>query len=71
MVLADQFRDGNVPAMMEPLRVAKAAFAALPGTLKTYCYRGDSACHESGLVNRLREWTDTSPNPCGGVIPDT
>jgi hypothetical protein len=29
VVLADQFRDGNVPTMMEPLRVAKAAFAAL------------------------------------------
>jgi hypothetical protein len=39
VVLADQFRDGNVPAMMEPLTVAKAAFAALPGTEKTYYYR--------------------------------
>jgi hypothetical protein len=38
MVLADQFRDGNVPAMMEPLTAAKAAFAALPGTVKTYYY---------------------------------
>ena len=55
VVLADQFRDGNVPAMMEPLTVAKAAFAALPGTVKTYYYRGDSACHESGLVNWLRD----------------
>ncbi|MGA2476978.1 MAG: IS1380 family transposase [Terriglobia bacterium] len=55
VVLADQFRDGNVPAMMEPLTVAKAAFAALPGTVKTYYYRGDSACHESELVNWLRD----------------
>ena len=55
VVLADQFRDGNVPAMREPLTVAKAAFAALPGTVKRYYYRGDSACHESGLVNWLRE----------------
>ena len=55
VVLADQFRDGNVPAMMEPLTVAKAAFAALPGTVKKYYYRGDSACHESGLVNWLRD----------------
>jgi hypothetical protein len=29
VVLADQFRDGNVPAMMEPLTVAKAAYAAV------------------------------------------
>ena len=35
--------------------MAKAAFAALPGTVKTYYYRGDSACHESGLVNWLRD----------------
>jgi hypothetical protein len=55
VVLADQFRDGNVPAMMEPLRVAKAAFAALPGTVKRYYYRGHSACHGSGLVNWLRD----------------
>jgi len=30
VILADEFRDGNVPAMMAPLNVAKAAFAALP-----------------------------------------
>ena len=54
VVLADQFRDGNVPAMMEPLVVAKAAYAALPKTVQTYYFRGDSACHESGLVNWLR-----------------
>ena len=55
LVLADQFRDGNVPAQMEPLEVAQRAFAALPGTVKEYYYRGDSACHESGLVNWLRD----------------
>jgi hypothetical protein len=55
LVLADQFRDGNVPAQMEPLPVARRAFAALPSTVKEYYYRGDSACHESGLVNWLRD----------------
>lgn len=54
VVLADEFRDGNVPAQMEPLPVAKAAFAALPKTVKEYYFRGDSACHESGLLNWLR-----------------
>ena len=49
LVLADQFRDGNVPAQMEPLEVAQRAFAALPSTVQEYYYRGDSACHESGL----------------------
>jgi hypothetical protein len=55
VVLADEFRDGNVPAMMGPLRVAKKAFAALPETVTTYYYRGDSACHESDLINWLRD----------------
>jgi len=55
VVLADEFRDGNVPAMMEPLTVAKRAFAALPETAKTFYYRGDSACHESSLMNWLRD----------------
>ena len=54
VVVADEFRDGNVPAMMGPLAVAKKAFAALPETVKTYYYRGDSACHESDLMNWLR-----------------
>jgi Transposase DDE domain group 1 len=39
---------------MEPLEVAHRAFAALPDTVKEYYYRGDSACHESELVNWLR-----------------
>ena len=55
VVLADQFRDGNVPAMMEPLLVAKAAYRALPATVKTLYFRGDSACHESGLIRWLRD----------------
>jgi hypothetical protein len=55
VVLADEFRDGNVPAMMAPLTVAKRAFAALPNTVRTYYFRGDSACHESNLVDWLRE----------------
>ena len=54
VVLADQFRDGNVPAQMEPLPVAKAAFAAVPPTVGTFYFRGDSACHEYRLVNWLR-----------------
>jgi len=49
LVLADEFRDGNVPAHMKPLEVAQRAFAALPGTVGEYYYRGDAACHESGL----------------------
>jgi hypothetical protein len=54
LILADQFRDGNVPAMQKPLDVARAAFAALPGTVREFYYRGDSACHEQELLKWLR-----------------
>ena len=54
VILADEFRDGNVPAVMEPLRVARAAFAALPKGMSEYYFRGDSACHENELLDWLR-----------------
>jgi hypothetical protein len=52
-ILADEFRDGNVPAQMAPLTVAQAAFAAVPKSVTSYYYRGDSACHEKGLLRWL------------------
>lgn len=55
LVLADEFRDGNVPAQKEPLRVARRAFAALPPTVSEYYFRGDSACWEKDLLNWLRD----------------
>jgi hypothetical protein len=61
LVLADEFRDGNVPALFRPLRVAQAAFAALPSTVETRYYRGDSACHDHELVAWLR-----NPERAGG-----
>lgn len=54
VVLADQFRDGNVPAQMEPLPVTQAAFGALPPSVIEFYFRGDSACHEHRLINWLR-----------------
>jgi len=54
LILADEFRDGNVPALSSPVTCAKAAFAALPDTVTEFYFRGDSACHESGLLNWLR-----------------
>jgi len=35
LVLADEFRDGNVPAQQEPLTCAKLAFAALPENIRS------------------------------------
>jgi len=53
--VADEFRDGNVPAQKEPLRVARRAFQALPETVTEYYFRGDSACWEKGLLRWLRD----------------
>lgn len=53
LVVADQFRDGNVLGQMEPLEAARWVFAALPATVREYYYRGDSACHEGGLTHWL------------------
>ena len=36
VVVADEFRDGNVPAILDPLSVVKRSFAALPGTVSTF-----------------------------------
>ncbi len=55
LVVAEEFRDGNVPALKDPLRVAQQAFAALPGTIRERYFRGDSACDEEELVSWLRD----------------
>lgn len=55
LVLADEFRDGNVPARQEPLNCAQQAFAALPKNITARYFRGDSACHESGLLGWLTD----------------
>jgi hypothetical protein len=58
LVVADEFRDGNVPAHCSLLPVAQRAFNALPGTVNEYYFRGDSACWDRELLNWLRD--DTS-----------
>ena len=55
LVVADEFRDGNVPAAYQGLAVAKAAFVALPSTVNERYFRGDSACHEHELIDWLRD----------------
>jgi hypothetical protein len=57
LVLADEFRDGNVPAKQAPLTCAKLAFAALPETVTPRYFRGDSACHEHELLDWLKHPT--------------
>lgn len=71
LILADEFRDGNVPAMREPLRVARQAFAALPASVSEYYFRGDAACYEHELLNWLRdEKREGGPAPTGLLSPE-
>ena len=53
LVVADEFRDGNVPAQQQPLTCCRMAFEALPETVSERYFRGDSACYEKGLLQWL------------------
>ena len=55
VVVADEFRDGNVPAHQELLPITQRAFQALPETVVERYFRGDSACHEHSLLDWLRD----------------
>ena len=66
LVLADEWRDGNVPARQAPLTCAQWAFAALPATIKQRFFRGDSACHEQELIHWLKS-PDRAQEPGGAV----
>jgi hypothetical protein len=66
LVLADEFRDGKVPAHQEPLTCAKRAFAALPENIQERYFRGDSACHENTLLGWLKH-PDRAQEPGGRI----
>jgi hypothetical protein len=55
VVVADEFRDGNVPAQQALLPVAQRAFAALPPRVEERYFREDSACDEDSLLSWLRD----------------
>ena len=52
LILADQFRDGNVPAGMDLLPVLKEALSALPPTVRLVRVRSDSAAY----VHEVLDW---------------
>ena len=52
LILADQFRDGNVPAGMDLLPVLKEALWALPPTVRLVRVRSDSAAY----VHEVLDW---------------
>ncbi len=53
LVVADQYRDGNVPAGTRTLEVARRGFETLPASLTERYFRGDSACYEAALLKYL------------------
>ena len=55
VIVADEFRDGNVPAGSGNRRVIEKAVAALPGKYDKIYVRGDSALYEHELMTWLDE----------------
>ncbi len=55
VVVAEEFRDGNVPAQQGLLPVAQRALQALPARVEERYFRGDSACDEEALLSWLRD----------------
>ena len=54
LVVADEFRDGNVPACMALLPVLQEAISALPQTVRLVRFRSDSAAYVHGLLDWCR-----------------
>ena len=53
LVVADEFRDGNVAGGEDPLSSARRAFDTLPPTVTTRYFRGDSADYYDPLLKYL------------------
>jgi Transposase DDE domain group 1 len=50
LVVADEYRDGNVPAGMENLRLIRRGFASLPDWVTERYFRADSACYDEDVL---------------------
>jgi hypothetical protein len=55
VIVADEFRDGNVPATVGNARVIATALAALPGKFDHIYVRGDSALYEHATLGFMEE----------------
>lgn len=53
LVVADEFRDGDVPGGKDPLSSVKRAFAVLPARVTKRFFRGDSADYYAPLLKHL------------------
>ncbi len=53
LALADEYRDGNVPAGMSNLQLIKRGFNALPPSVEYLFFRADSACYDESVLKWL------------------
>ena len=53
LAVADEFRDGNVPAGMDNLALIKKAFGCLPETIREFRFRADTACYDQRVLKWL------------------
>ena len=65
LVVADEFRDGNVPAGKDNLRLIQRAFQVLPGWVRERYLRADSACYEEKVL----KWLANEKRPGGPAGP--
>jgi hypothetical protein len=61
LVVADEYRDGNVGAGMATLPLIRRAFASLPSTVTTFAFRADTACYDE----RTLKWLADPQRPGG------
>ena len=55
LVVADEYRDGNVGAGMATLPLIQRAFASLPGSVTTRYFRADTACYNEPTLKWLAD----------------
>jgi len=65
LVVADEYRDGNVPAGMDTLPLIQRGFASLPATVTAFFFRADSACDNE----RTLKWLADPQRPGGPSGP--
>ncbi len=66
LVVADEYRDGNVGAGMATLPLIQRAFASLPSTVTTFYFRADTACYDERTLKWLAD--PARPGGPGGPI---
>ena len=66
LVVADEYRDGNVPAGMENLRLIQRGFANLPAWVTERFFRADSACYNEPVLKWLSD-PGREPGPKGEI----